>query len=188
MIWVVSSNILWRSLALFMNDKWTVRRSMGSAINWNQAPCLRRYRPSDSEISSFQWFGMCFHKGTMGGNGSEHLAVLCPSVVCAKKMFWEMDSGFICHSQVWPGGSSNGDDSSQECCLEIHRRPLSPAFTSPAPLSQASLRKRGDCQEGRGRFSCELGARIGDELSRQPWPGFSCLSTALRHAIPFSGK
>jgi hypothetical protein len=41
MIWVVSSNILWRSLALFMNDKWTVHRSMGSAIKWDQAPCLR---------------------------------------------------------------------------------------------------------------------------------------------------
>ena len=24
-----------------MNDKWTVHRSMGSAIKWDQAPCLR---------------------------------------------------------------------------------------------------------------------------------------------------
>lgn len=47
MIWVVSSNILWRSLAPFMNDKWTVHRSMVTAIN---LACL---------ASVWQWACLC---------------------------------------------------------------------------------------------------------------------------------
>lgn len=85
MIWVVSSNILWRSLALFMNDKWTVHRSMGSAINWNQAPCLRWCRLRGPKIYSFRWFGVCFLKGFTRGNWSEHLVISCPFLLLVNK-------------------------------------------------------------------------------------------------------
>lgn len=108
MIWVVSSNILWRSLALFMNDKWTVHRSMGSAINWNQPLCLRRSRPRGPEISSFRWFGVCFLKGSTGGNWSEHSVIPCPFVVSANKNdFRNGYFGLSITTQVQPGVRSN---------------------------------------------------------------------------------
>lgn len=180
MIWVVSSNILWRSLALFMNDKWAGHRSMGSAINWNQAPCLRRHRPRGPEISLFRWVGMCFLKGSTGGDGSERSVIPWPFVVSANKNdFRNGYFGLALTMQVQPGAQSHAGftgphhKSTSPGCAHDHPRPPPPRSCLPTQGLRSEYKaERNECLclraalgqvtvcPGRGKLLCVSGLLI----------------------------
>lgn len=72
------------------------------------ASISKAHRPRGPEISSFRWFGVCFLKGSTGGNWSKPSVSPCPFVVSANKNdFRNGYFGLSITGQVQPGGRSN---------------------------------------------------------------------------------
>lgn len=75
-----------------MNDKWTVHRSMGSAINWDQAPYLRHTGQEAQRFPHFDDLVCAFLKVPREEIDPSHRSALALLWYLLMKMILEMDT------------------------------------------------------------------------------------------------